>query len=207
MKLLKALFIISIFGGIKINAQTICKLTCPSNIIIKAEPGIEGALASFPPVRSLGTGDCGTITYSQPNGSFFRIGSHSIIVTSSSGEKCSFTVTVTDNEPPSLSPPILSRTTLWPANNKMKKVAVNYTTSDNGGNVKTTISVSSNATDGTKDWEITDDHLLRLKASRLADGSARIYTITVIATDETGNKTTRTTTIAVSQNMKALTAG
>ena len=61
----------------------------------------------------------------------------------------------------------------------MKKTVVNYTTSDNGENVKTTLSVSSNATDGIKDWEIVDDHLLRLKSSRLPDGGARIYTITV----------------------------
>ena len=88
----------------------------------------------------------------------------------------------------------------------MKKTVVNYTTSDNGANVKTALSVSSNATDGSKDWEITDDHLLRLKSSRLPDGSVRVYTITVTAADEAGNKTTRTTTIAVSPTMKAVAA-
>lgn len=197
-----ALFLLSQFSG---NTQP-CKLNCPSNIIITAEKGQEGALVSFPPVNNVGIGDCGTISYSRPNGSFFRLGSHSVIATASTGEKCSFTVTVTDNEPPYLSPIILSRTHLWPANNKMKKTVVNYTTSDNGENVKTTLSVSSNTTDGIKDWEIADDHLLRLKSSRLSDGAVRVYTITVTATDEAGNKTTRTTTIAVSPTMKALAA-
>ncbi|MDZ4806676.1 MAG: HYR domain-containing protein [Bacteroidota bacterium] len=188
-----------------VTAQS-CKLTCPSNIVVGAEKGQEGALVSYPPVSTVGIGDCGTVTYSRPNGSFFRLGSYSVIATASTGENCSFTVTVTDNEPPNLSPITLSRTHLWPATNKMKKTAVNYTTSDNGENVKTALSVSSNTTDGIKDWEITDDHLLRLKSSRLPDGAVRIYTITVTATDEASNKTTRTTTIAVSPTMKAVPA-
>jgi HYR domain len=207
MKVLTIPAFIAVFvlSQLKVNAQS-CKLNCPSNIVITAEKGQEGALVSFPPVSNVGIGDCGAITYSRPNGSFFRLGSHSVIAMAATGEKCSFTVTVTDNEPPYLSPITLSRTQLWPASNKMKKTVVNYTTSDNGENVKTTISVSSNATDGIKDWEIVDDHLLRLKSSRLPDGTVRIYTITVTATDEGGNKTTRTTTIAVSQTMKAVAA-
>jgi hypothetical protein len=88
----------------------------------------------------------------------------------------------------------------------MKKVSLQYTASDNSGNVTTTVLVSSNAADAASDWEITDDHLLLLKASRLPDETARIYTITVVATDEAGNKTTRTTTIAVSKTMTAVAA-
>ena len=147
-----------------------------------------------------------TISYSPASGSFFRLGSHSIIATTSTGQKCSFTVTVTDNEPPSLSPLILSRKMLWPASNKMKRVRVDFTTSDNAENVKTALSVSSNTTDGIRDWEIVDDHLLRLKASRLGDGSPRIYMITVTATDKAGNKAIRTTSIAVSKTMTAVAA-
>jgi len=193
-----------VLSHIKGNTQS-CSLSCPPNIVINAESGLEGALVSFPPINSLGLGDCGTINYSQPNGSFFRIGSHSIIVTSSTGEKCAFTVTVTDNEAPLLSEISLSKSILWPANNKMKKVAVYYTTSDNAQDVKAVLSVSSNATDN-QDWEIVDDHMLRLKSSRLPDGSPRIYTITVTSSDEAGNKTSRTTTIAVSQTMTAVVA-
>ena len=207
MKFLAVILLTSIFAlSNKIVTAQSCKLTCPSNIIVGAEKGQEGALVNFPPISTVGIGDCGAITYSRPNGSFFRLGSHSVIATASTGENCSFTVTVTDNEPPYLSPITLSRTQLWPATNKMKKTVVNYTTSDNGANVKTALSVSSNATDGSKDWEITDDHLLRLKSSRLPDGSVRVYTITVTAADEAGNKTTRTTTIAVSPTMKAVAA-
>lgn len=198
--LVAAMIFLSIQSGV--SAQN-CTLNCPANIVVKADAGMEGALVSFPAAASLGVNDCGTITYSRPNGSFFRLGSHSIIVTSSTGQKCSFTVTVTDNEPPYLSPLTLSREVIWPASNKMKKVVVSYTATDKSDKVKTAIAVSSNATDGQTDYEIIDENLIRLKSSRLPDGTPRIYTITVTATDESGNKTSRTTTLAVSKTMKA----
>lgn len=185
-----------------ISAQN-CKMKCPDNIVTKADAGMEGALVSYPPASTIGSGDCGEITYSRPNGSFFRLGSHSVIATSANGQKCSFTVTVTDNEPPVLSPITMSRTQIWPASNKMKKVVLYYTATDKSDTVKTTVSVSSNATDGVKDWEIIDNHLIRLKSSRLPDGSVRIYTITVTAVDGSGNKTSRTTSLAVSKTMTA----
>ncbi|MEO7922643.1 MAG: hypothetical protein ABIR30_03135 [Chitinophagaceae bacterium] len=202
MKFLQAISFAAICMSIHLHsgAQN-CVLNCPANIVVKAENGKEGANVSFPAMSS--PEGCGTLTYTPASGSFFRLGSHSIILTSSSGQKCSFSVTVADNEPPSLSPITLSRQMLWPASNKMKKVGVNYTTSDNALNVKTALSVTSNATDGVKDWEIVEDKLVRLKASRLPDGSPRIYMITVTATDEAGNKTSRTTSIAVSKTMVA----
>lgn len=179
-----------------------CSFACPSNIVMKSSGGQEGTIVSFPPINA--PAECGTITYTPASGSFFRLGSHSITAVSTSGQKCSFTVTITDNESPSLTELTLSRESLWPASNKMKKVSVGYTAEDNGANVKTSIIVRSNAGDNVGDWEIVDDHLLRLKSSRLPDGSPRVYTITVTATDEAGNKTTRTTTIAVSKTMKAI---
>lgn len=200
MKSLKVLFfaLVFIFSQARGNAQN-CTLACPANIVVTSDNGKEGAIVTFPAMTVAAA--CGTLTYTPASGSFFRLGSHSIIVTSSSGQKCSFTVTVTDNESPTLSSVTLSRQSLWPASNKLKKVKVFYTTYDNGQHLKTALSVSSNATDGIKDWEFVNDHELRLKASRLPDGSPRIYSITVTATDEAGNKTTRTTTIAVSNTM------
>jgi hypothetical protein len=171
-------------------------------MIVKADNGMEGALVSFPPVTSLGAGDCGVISYSRTNGSFFRIGAHSIIVTSASGEKCAFTLTVTDNEPPQLSELTLSAKRIWPASNRMKKVAVYYTSSDNAKNVINELSVQSNNNEpANKDFEVINKHMIRLKASRLPSGEPRIYTITVTSTDEAGNKTRRSTSIAVSKTM------
>ncbi|MDZ4795664.1 MAG: hypothetical protein SGI83_15405 [Bacteroidota bacterium] len=198
MKRIKALLALAIICGTTIHAQNVA-FTCPSNILVKAEEGKEGATVSFPALSA----ESGIGTFTPASGSFFRLGSHSVIVSTAGGQKCSFTVTVTDNEPPYLSPLTLSRLQLWPASNKMKKVAVYYTSSDNAEKIKTSLSVSSNATDSIKDWEIEDENLVRLKSSRLPDGTVRIYTISVTATDEAGNKTTRTTSIAVSNTMTA----
>lgn len=191
---------ISCFIGTAAYSQN-CTLRCPDNIVVAADPGKEGTIVNFDKVQFPDI--CGTITYTPASGGFFRLGNHSIIVQSSTGQRCSFTVIVTDNEPPVLSELFLTRTSLWPASNKMKKVGLNYTVTDNAEEVKTEVTVSSNATDGIKDYEITDNRNLRLKASRLPDGSPRIYTITVTATDEAGNKSTRSTTIAVSNTMTA----
>ena len=179
-----------------------CTIVCPENIIVTADPGKEGTTVKLPSLAL--AADCGNYTYAPASGSFFRLGTHSIIITTASGQKCSFSVIVTDNEPPVLSPLTLSRKSLWPASNKMKKTKVRFSTSDNGGLVTTAIAVNSNATDGIKDWEMIETTgELRLRSSRLPDGSPRIYTITVTATDESGNKTKRSTSIAVSETMVA----
>ncbi len=201
MKLLATLTLISLFTQKQMicTAQP-CKLSCPSNMIVSAEKGQEGANVVFP--QATPSGNCGAITYSPASGSFFRLGSHSIIASTATGQKCSFTITITDNEPPTLSALTLSRNQLWPASNKMKYVTVSYTAADNTHDVSTVLTVYSNdTTSNIKDYEILNNHMLRLKASRLADGTPRIYTITVTATDEAGNKTKRTASIAVSKTM------
>lgn len=177
-----------------------CAMQCPENIIVSTDPGKEGAIIHFPSFSA--PAECGAVSFSPASGSFFRLGSQSVILTSASGKKCSFTVTVTDNEPPVVSPILLSRDQLWPPSNKMKRVRLNYTVSDNAQEVKTTVAISSN--DNTPgNWELVDDHQVRLRSSRLTDGSPRVYTISITATDNAGNKTVRTTTISVSETMKA----
>jgi hypothetical protein len=171
-------------------------------MIIKADNGKEGAIVTFVPAGT--SGECGTVNYFPASGSFFRIGSHSVSATTSTGEKCSFTVTVTDNESPVLSELNLSSEKLWPANDRMKKIFVYYTVSDNAQKVTSVLSVSSNDINSTsRDWEIINNHLVRLKASRLESDEPRVYSIVVTSTDEAGNKTTRTTSIAVSKTMIA----
>ena len=134
---------------------------------------------------------------------FFQLGSTSVIVTSSSGERCSFTVTVSDNEPPMLSPIVLSSKRLWPANGRMRDIAVRYITSDNSNESSCTVSVISNdsAANGS-DYEVVDPHLIRLKALRLPNGMARTYMVIVTCTDAAGNTTKRSTGIMVAKNVK-----
>ena len=175
-----------------------CSLTCPENIVAKADSGQGGTYVTFPTASF--SADCGVVTYIPASGSFFKIGSSSVIVTSAKGDRCSFTVTVTDNEPPVLSPIVLSSKKLWPANGKMKEVAVRYITTDNANETSCSVSVTSNDST-TQNWEVVDNHLVRLKQTRLPNGMARVYMITVTCSDAAGNSTKRTTGIAVAKNV------
>jgi len=199
MKFVSIITLLAIFAATNNLLAQSCTITCPQNITIKADSTKEGAIVSFPAATT--SGECGALTYSRESGSFFRIGSHTVTVSSPSGQKCSFTITVTDNESPVLSPLTLSSKKLWPPSNRMKKVGVYYTVKDNAEEVNTVLSVSSNSEDG-KDWEVVNNHMLRLKASRLPNGEARVYTIRVSSSDMAGNTTTRTTSIVVSKTME-----
>lgn len=175
-----------------------CALVSPSNMIVKADKGEEGATVSFADPATLSEGDCGRVTYTPASGSFFRIGSHTIVVSTAAGQRTFFTLTVTDNEPPYLSELKVSTRKLSPAKNKMKKIGVYYTASDNGEEVNTSISVTSNYyAPGVKDSEVLGDHLVALQSSPLPGGETRVYTITVTCTDAAGNMTRRATTVTV----------
>lgn len=195
LPLMSVLVLLSIVS----NSQN-CTITCPENIVAKADSGKGGTYVNFPSATV--SGNCSNLTYTPASGSFFQLGSSSVIVTSSSGERCSFTVTVTDNEPPVLSPVILSSKRLWPANGRMRDVAVRYITSDNSNETSCAISVMSNdSTANGSDYEVVDAHLVRLRALRLPNGMARKYTVTVTCTDAAGNIAKRSTGIMVAKNV------
>ena len=79
-----------------------CVLTCPANITTGAAAGQCGANVNF---SASASGLCGPITYTPASGSFFPVGTTTVNVTSASGATCSFTVTVVDNVPPTISCP------------------------------------------------------------------------------------------------------
>jgi hypothetical protein len=49
----------------------------------------------------------------------------------------------------------------------------------------------------TADWRITGDHALLLRAERSGGGSGRIYSITIVATDRSGNTAEKVLTVTV----------
>lgn len=199
MKILMILSLATLFVIISAEAKAQnFTSNCPENIIVKADSGKGGTYVNLPTAAA----GSGIITYTPASGSFFKIGSTSVIVTSTSGQRCSFTVTVTDNEPPTLSPIVLSSKRLWPANGRMRELSVRYISTDNSNESSCAISVSSNDPDSTsRDWEVINNHSIRLKALRLRSGMARVYMITVTCADASGNTSKRTTGISVARSI------
>ncbi len=186
-------------------------ITCPANISVFNDPGLCGAKVNFTPTA---TDNCSkvTVTSVPASGSFFPVGTTTVTstATDSSGNKssCSFTVKVTDNEPPVISGLGSTPNMLWPPNHKWKDVTVNYTSTDNCGVVSCGLSVTSNQPanghgDGntSSDWKIVDDHHIQLRAERSGSGGDRIYTIKVTCTDQYGNSSNSSTTVKVPHNM------
>jgi hypothetical protein len=182
-------------------------ITCPANISVFNDRGVCGAVVSFTPTA---TDNCSKVTIvSVPaSGTFFPVGTTTVTstATDSSGNKssCSFTVKVTDNEPPVISGMGASPSSLWPPNHKWRDVTINYTSTDNCGVVSCALTVSSNQPanghgDGntSPDWQVVDDHHVRLRAERAGNAGRRVYTITVTCTDQYGNSSNSNTTVGV----------
>jgi hypothetical protein len=149
-----------------------CVINCPANIVRNNSWGKCGANVYFP--SATGIGNCGTLTYSKPSGSFFPIGETIVNVSSTSGASCSFTVTVKDVQKPEIKCPsdiYVSTTTC------SKAVTFNVTATDNcpGVTVSTVPASGTNFPVGTT-------------------------TVTATATDAAGNKSISTFKVRVKES-------
>ena len=84
------------------EAEIPCVLECPADVSVANDPGECGAIVNYTEPSGAG---CGTVTCDHPSGSFFGVGDTTVTCTSSAGPSCSFTVTVTDEEDPTISCP------------------------------------------------------------------------------------------------------
>jgi uncharacterized delta-60 repeat protein len=110
--------------------------------------------------------------------------------TASNSASCSTTISVQDSTPPELSEISADPDVLWPPNHKWVDVRVRALASDTCGSASwKIIGVTSSEHDDSSalDWQITGEHTLRLLAERSGEGNGRIYTITIQATDSSGN--------------------
>jgi len=119
----------------------------------------------------------------------------------------SFTVTVKDTTPPTITSVTPTPSNIWPDNHQMVNVTVAVVATDNCDTapVSHILSVTSNQPingpgDGNTnpDYVITGPLTLQLRAERTANQD-RTYTITIVTTDFSGNTATATTTVTVSQ--------
>jgi hypothetical protein len=82
-------------------------ITCPANITVNATAGICGANVTYPPATATGA-PAPVITYSQASGTFFPVGTTTVTATATNScgtVSCSFTITVVDNQPPTITCP------------------------------------------------------------------------------------------------------
>ena len=189
-------------------------ITCPANITLPNAPGQCGAVATY---SVTATDNCGspTLTIQPASGSFFPVGTTTVNAkaTDASGNTatCSFTVTVNDVEPPVIHDLVVTPPVLWPPNHKMKVITADYTSTDNcPGPITCQITVTSNEPengtgdgDAAPDWEILNDHHLKLRAERAGNGNGRIYSVKISCTDQYGNTGTGTRTVLVPKSMSS----
>ncbi|MBM4035180.1 MAG: HYR domain-containing protein [Planctomycetes bacterium] len=150
-----------------------------------------------------------------PSGSVFPLGVTTVTCTATddSGNQTvrSFTVTVRDTTAPVIESAWATPNVLWPPNHKMADVAVGAVVGDicDAAPSWKIVGVASNEPvnglgdgDTAPDWAITVEHSLKLRAERSGKGSGRVYTITIQATDASGNTATANVVVTVPHDRK-----
>ena len=128
---------------------------------------------------------------------------------------CSQVITVYDDIPPQITGFTVSKQSLWPPNHTMRDITLNYTASDNCVSAPIiTVTVSSNEPvngtgdgDTDPDWEIIDNHHVKLRAERAANGDGRIYTITVTVDDGCNPPVSQSKQVMVTHNITGPQSG
>jgi hypothetical protein len=89
----------------------------------------------------------------------------------------------------------------------MRDVTVSYNVATNCGGVTCALDVASNEPvngdgDGNTapDWQVVDDHHVRLRSERAGGGTGRIYTITITCTDSAGGSSSAETSVTVAHD-------
>ena len=169
-------------------------------------------------------GDIDYYTWDWPGGSregvsiftYLAVGTHTFTLTvgDNTGKTDTDTVDVTvqDTEAPTLRV-ILSPDVLWPPNHKMVKITASIDrvdSCDDDSKVRLVSITSNEPDDGTGDGDTsndiqgaefgTDDREFLLRAERQGGGTGRIYTVTYVATDASGNLTEATTEVTAPHN-------
>jgi hypothetical protein len=130
-------------------------------------------------------------------GSGLTPGTYAVRVTSEGGTSGEYFVSAGPPLLPRILAPSADPSALWPPNGQLVDVTVNYGVSGGSGVVTNSLSVASSETAAAGDWEIVDDHHVRLRAARSGSSAGRNYTITIRAVDETGAVSTETVVVTV----------
>jgi len=174
------------------------------------------------PVTQTAMDNCGsipTVTYSEVKTNVQCVNRYTLtrkwVASDACGNTASRmqTIIVDDKEPPKVTGISADPVVLWPPNHKMRDVTINYSATDNCG-VTSTLSVSSSdpvngGSDGDQspDWEIIDEHHVRLRAEKANNGQARFYTIKITITDGCNASVDTSVTVVVAHNITSPQTG
>ena len=188
------------------------EITAPSLLEVEATSA-AGAVATFVVTAyDLVDGDV-AVTCAPPSGSLFPMGTTDVFCSATdsrnNGNDTSFQVIVQDTTAPEVTSISANPGVLWPPNHEMVNITVSATVVDavDPSPTWTIVSVSSNQPqnglgdgDLPNDWVITGPNTVQLR-SETAQGTVRIYTITIQTLDANGNVGTATVQVKV-QNTK-----
>lgn len=185
-------------------------LSLPADITAEATMP-SGAVVTFTATATDLVDGTDTVTCTPASGSTFALGT--TLVTCSATDlhgntaTGSFNVKVQDTTPPTITSLTASPAQLWPDDHKMVNVTITGTATDLVDTNPTLqiVSVTSDQPvvtnsndDQSPDWIITGAMTLQLREER-TNGTDRTYTITVSATDFSGNTSTATVQVKVTQ--------
>ena len=192
-----------------VGSRAVPSVTCPAPA--SAEVGLDGkaAVPDFASAAIVVESCSGPSTVTQTPAAGTRLGPgvHTVTVQAVDPEghvgTCTTTFTVVDNTPPTITS-ISVDPSLLTESGDMTPVTVSVTAEDNADPtpVSTIVSITSNEPvtqpgDHTSpDWEITGDLTATVRAER-GRAATRVYTITVICSDASGNTSEAITTVTV----------
>jgi HYR domain-containing protein len=193
-------------------------LTLPAPITAEATSP-AGAAVTFTATALDDIDGVRPVTCNPASGSTFALGTTTVHCSASdlTGHTTNgtFTVTVVDTTPPHITSIVANPGVLWPPNHQMVAVTVQVGAIDlvDQSPVSHITGVTSNQPingtgdgDAAPDWEITGPLTLNLRSER-AQGVVRVYTITIVTTDFSGNSTTGSVDVTVGNASKSRGVG
>lgn len=197
--------------AITVRDTTPPALVAPADITVE-QASLAGSPVDIPPALAADACDASPIvTHDAP--ALFPLGTTLVTWTAidQAGNTATATqrVTVVDTTPPAITSLAATPATLWPPSGQMVSVsieAVAEDTCDAAPACRIVAIASSEPVSGPgagnlkPDWEITGDLTANLRAERLGQNKGRVYTITVAATDASGNASQAELTVTVPHN-------
>ncbi|HXU35283.1 MAG TPA: HYR domain-containing protein [Blastocatellia bacterium] len=184
-------------------------ISCPANIVRSTDPGVCTAVVTFVVTAS---DNCPgvTVVSSPPSGSVFPKGTTTVMntATDASGNTatCSFTVTINDTEPPSVTAITVATSSLSPPDHNLINVGLaggNFSDNCPGATRQVLVFGDEDDEAETGDGNFSPDArdlnigTLRLRSERIGAADGRVYLIVVKVTDTSGNMSFTCATVVV----------